>query len=79
MTGCGGAAMIETCHMAVSVIAQLPRQRVARDGRLGRLDFLDALELMEVGVDMRWMMLWTQVMGHGLRSDTVILWTRRLG
>jgi hypothetical protein len=24
MTGCGGAATIEICHMTVSVIAQLP-------------------------------------------------------
>jgi hypothetical protein len=24
MTGCSGAATVETCHMAVSVIAQLP-------------------------------------------------------
>jgi hypothetical protein len=39
MTGCGGAATVETCHMAVSVIAQLPRQRVAGGGMLGRLEF----------------------------------------
>jgi hypothetical protein len=39
MTGCGGAVTVETCHMVVSVIAQLPRQRVAGGGRLGRLEF----------------------------------------
>jgi hypothetical protein len=39
ITGCSGAATIETCHMAVSVIAQLPGQRVAGGGRLGSLEF----------------------------------------
>jgi hypothetical protein len=39
MTGYGGAAMVETCYMAMSVIAQLPGQRVAGGGRLGRLEF----------------------------------------
>jgi hypothetical protein len=39
MTGCSGAATVETCHMTVSVIAQLPGQRVAGGGGLGRLKF----------------------------------------
>jgi hypothetical protein len=39
MTGCGGAVTIETCHMAVSVIVQLPGHRVAGGDRLGRLQF----------------------------------------
>jgi hypothetical protein len=39
MTGYNGATTVETCHMEVSVIAQLPRQRVAGGGRLGRLEF----------------------------------------
>jgi acyl CoA:acetate/3-ketoacid CoA transferase beta subunit len=43
MTGCGGAATVETCHMAVSVIAQLHGQRVAGGGRLGRLEFCGCL------------------------------------
>jgi hypothetical protein len=43
MTGYSGAATIETCHMAVSAIAQLPGQRVAGGGRLGRLEFRGCL------------------------------------
>jgi hypothetical protein len=39
MTGCGGAATVETCHMTVSVIAQLPGQRIVGGGKLGRLEF----------------------------------------
>jgi hypothetical protein len=39
MTGCSGVATIETCHMAVSVIAQLSGQRVAGGDRLGLLEF----------------------------------------
>jgi hypothetical protein len=39
MTGCSGVVTVETCHMAVSVIAQLPGQRVVGGGRLGRMEF----------------------------------------
>jgi hypothetical protein len=39
MIGCNGAATVETCHMMVGIIAQLPGQRVAGGGRLGRLEF----------------------------------------
>jgi hypothetical protein len=39
MIGCGGAARVETCHMAVSAIAQLPGQRIAGGGRLDPLKF----------------------------------------
>jgi hypothetical protein len=39
MTSCSDAVTVQTCHMTVSVIAQLPGQRVVRGGRLGRLEF----------------------------------------
>jgi hypothetical protein len=39
MIGCSGAAMVETFHMAMSVIAQLPGQRVAGGGMLSCLEF----------------------------------------
>jgi hypothetical protein len=39
MTGCSGAATVETCHMTMSVIAQLPGQRVAEGGGLDSLEF----------------------------------------
>jgi hypothetical protein len=39
MTGCSGAATVEICYMAMSVIAQLSGQRIARGGRLGYLEF----------------------------------------
>jgi hypothetical protein len=34
MTGCGETTTVEICHMAVSVIAQLPGQRVLEGGML---------------------------------------------
>jgi hypothetical protein len=39
MTGCSGVVMVETCHMAVSDIAQLSGQRVAGGGTLVHLEF----------------------------------------
>jgi gag-polypeptide of LTR copia-type/Zinc knuckle len=39
MTGCSGVVTVETCHMAVSAIAQLPGQRIVGGGRLGRMEF----------------------------------------
>jgi hypothetical protein len=39
----GGAATVKTYHMTVSVIAQLPGQRIAGGGMLGCLDFLGHL------------------------------------
>jgi hypothetical protein len=53
MTDCGGAVMVETRHMAVSVISQLSGQRITRGGRLDRLNFLDALGPVEEGMDMQ--------------------------
>jgi hypothetical protein len=43
MIGCSGAATVETCHMMVSAITQLPGQRVAGGGRLGCMEFLGRL------------------------------------
>jgi hypothetical protein len=34
MTDCSETTTVETCHMAVSVIAQLPGQRVPEGGKL---------------------------------------------
>jgi hypothetical protein len=44
MTGCSSIVTVETCHMTVSVIAQLSGQRVAECSMLGRLDSLGNLE-----------------------------------
>jgi hypothetical protein len=57
MTGCGGAATVETCHMAVSAIAQLPRQRVAGGGMLGCLEFHGRLGTVWSFMDMQCVML----------------------
>jgi hypothetical protein len=44
MTDCGGVTTVETCHMTVSVIAQLPKQRIAVGDGLSRLEFRGCLE-----------------------------------
>jgi Zinc knuckle len=43
MTGCSGAATVETCHMAASAIAQLLGQWIAGGSMLGRLEFRGCL------------------------------------
>jgi hypothetical protein len=84
MTGYSGAATVETCHMTVSVITQLPGQRVVGGNMLGRLEFRGRLG---TGGDRRgyvkgdaalahWICVAT---GHGFRFDVVSLWTRRFG
>jgi hypothetical protein len=39
MTGYGGAATVETYHIAVSFVAQLPGQKVAEGDRFGHPGF----------------------------------------
>jgi hypothetical protein len=74
MTGCSGAATVETCHIAMSAIAQLPRHSIAGGGRLGHPEFRlgtgGGRHGYAVG-DVAW--------GIGLRSDMVSLYTRRRG
>jgi alkylated DNA nucleotide flippase Atl1 len=60
---------VEIFYMVVSVIAQLPEQRVAGGGRLGRLDFLESLgtsgQVMgDVARDIRCM--WPRAMNSSL-------------
>jgi hypothetical protein len=43
MTGCNDAETVETCHMVMSAITQLPGHRVAGGDRLDHLDFLRRL------------------------------------
>jgi hypothetical protein len=67
MIGCSGATTIETCHMAVSIIAQLSGQRVVEGGGLAVWILLDTLRPVEVGIDMWWVMLHRtlDLYGHG--------------
>jgi hypothetical protein len=47
MIGCCSVATVETCHIVVSAIAQLSRQRVVGGGKFGHLDSLECLETGE--------------------------------